>query len=116
MSDGCGAFVAMSELIGRAARKHFEPETGELLAEVLDAAWASLAATADCRNPALAGDTRTLLAKYIIEIAKRGERDPTRLQDQALEFLKRSNEARVRARRVDAPAIYAMQPVQARPR
>ena len=36
--------------------------------------------------------------QYIIEIAKRGERDPVRLQKQALEYLRRGTEARLRIR------------------
>lgn len=84
----------MSEVIGYAARRQFEPETGELLAEVLDAAWATVSARDDFRNPAQAANTRTLLAKYIVEIAKRGERDPTHIREKALEFLARGEVAR----------------------
>lgn len=80
--------------MGYAAKRRFEPETAKLLAEVLDDTWDSLSETDGFRNPVKAAETRTMLAKYIIEIAKRGERDPTRIQDKALEFLRRGDEAR----------------------
>ena len=86
--------------MGFATRKRFEPETAEMLAEVLDAAWASLSGTDEYRNPAKAANTRTLLAKYIIEIAKRGERDPLRIEEKALEFLRRGNETRATNQRL----------------
>ena len=82
--------------LGYSAGTYFEFQTREMLADVLEAAWLLLAKTGDYKGPAKAADTRTLLAKYIVEIAKRGERDPTRLQDQALDYLRRSEDARRR--------------------
>ncbi len=86
----------MSGSLRYAARGRFDPETADLLAEALEAAWNALRAKGEFRNPAKAADTRTLLAKYLIEIAGRGERDRDRLHQQALIFLNRGMEARRR--------------------
>jgi hypothetical protein len=61
----------------------FDPETVGLLAEVFDVAWRHIE-----RNGVLAkrdvDDSRAVLAGYIIENAKRGQRDRTKLVEDAL--------------------------------
>jgi hypothetical protein len=68
----------------------FEPETAQLLASAVENAWESLKASGDpLAANGNAAETRTLLAKRVIELAQQGERNADRLRDQAL--------ARVRA-------------------
>ena len=56
----------------------FDPETIELLREVLDQAWGSL--NAEERKES----SRVLLAERILHLAATGERDPVRLRVAAL--------------------------------
>jgi hypothetical protein len=70
------------------AEASFDPETVSVLAAAFDAAWDSLQRS----GSALAADseaalTRELLAERIIELARRGERDPQRLVEGALAYL-----------------------------
>jgi hypothetical protein len=67
------------------AKGSFDPETATLLASAFDAAWdtvrrsgSPLAANGN------ASSTRETLAKSIIDSARRGERDPKKLTDDAL--------------------------------
>ena len=56
----------------------YSPETVKLLRSVLDDAWASM-------GPAeKAGSSKTLVAVRILEAAAAGERNPSRLLEQAL--------------------------------
>jgi hypothetical protein len=66
----------------------FDPEAANILTAAFDSAWQTLRTSgnvlaADYR----AASTRELLAKRIIETARRGERDPVRLADDALAHL-----------------------------
>jgi hypothetical protein len=63
----------------------FNPETMNILTSAFDAAWNVIEES----GASLANDasTKELLAKRIIETASRGERDPTRLADDALAHL-----------------------------
>ena len=66
----------------------FDPDTITLLASAFDTAWDTVKKS----GSPLAADgqtasTREVLAKRIIEIAKKGERDPQRLVDDALAHL-----------------------------
>jgi len=69
----------------------FDSEDTELLGAAFEAAWEKLttagSALAEDSQAAL---TRELLAKRIIELAKRGERDPDRLVESALDHLAKS--------------------------
>ena len=56
----------------------YSPETVELLRSVLDHAWASV------KPDEKAGSSKTLLAVRILEAAAAGERNPSRLLEQAL--------------------------------
>jgi hypothetical protein len=80
--------MRMVALLANAA---FDSETTELLGAAFEAAWekanAAGSALAEGSDAAL---TRELLAKRIIEMAKRGERNPDRLVENALDHLARS--------------------------
>ena len=69
----------------------FDSEDTELLAAAFEAAWEKLNTAgnvlAEGSEAALA---RELLAKRIIELAKRGERNPDRLVESALDHLAKS--------------------------
>jgi len=60
---------------------YFDLDTVALLRDALDDAWASL------RPDQRATVSRTLLAEGILKSAARGERDPERLRNAALERL-----------------------------
>ena len=80
--------MRMIELLSSAA---FDSGDTELLGAAFEAAWEKLntagSALAEGSEAAL---TRELLAKRIIELAKRGERDPDRLVESAVDHLARS--------------------------
>ena len=80
--------MRMVALLSNAA---FDSEDTELLGAAFEAAWEKLntadSALAEGADAAL---TRELLAKRIIELAKRGERDPDCLVESALDHLARS--------------------------
>jgi uncharacterized protein with NRDE domain len=69
----------------------FDSETTQLLGVAFEAAWQKVK-TADngLAEESEAALTRELLAKRIIEMAKRGERNPDRLVENALDHLARS--------------------------
>ena len=83
--------MRMVALLSNAA---FDSEDTELLGAAFEAAWEKLntagSALAEGSEAAL---TRELLAKRIIEMAKRGERNPDRLVEIALDHLARSRAA-----------------------
>jgi hypothetical protein len=84
--------MRMVELLSSAA---FDSEDTELLGAAFEAAWEKLnaAGSALAEGPE-AALTRELLAKRIIELAKRGERNPDRLVEGALDHLARSRAIR----------------------
>jgi hypothetical protein len=83
--------MRMVALLSNAA---FDDETTPLLGLTFEAAWEKVktsdSALADESQAVL---TRELLAKRIIEMAKRGERNPDRLVENALDYLARSRAA-----------------------
>jgi hypothetical protein len=63
----------------------FDPETAEVLSVAFEEAWQSLKAAGDpLTAESRAEETRALLAKRIIELAQRGERDAGRLREEAI--------------------------------
>lgn len=74
--------MALPKLLGRHA---FDVDTTKILASAFDTAWFSLqtSGSASAADGQAAG-TRDLLARRIIELAERGERDRQRLVHQAL--------------------------------
>jgi hypothetical protein len=79
----------MRTTIPFAESQAFDPETAHLMAASFDNAWNSLADRGDrLSTPLKAAHSREVLAKRIIELARRGERDSTRLCDDALAYLR----------------------------
>jgi hypothetical protein len=69
----------------------FDSETTQLLGVAFEAAWEEIkTAGGGLAEESKAALTRELLAKRIIEMAKRGERNPDRLVENALDHLARS--------------------------
>jgi len=85
----------MRTTIPFAEKGAFDPETAHLLAAAFENAWESLTATGDrLAAPFIAGHSRDLLAKRIIGLAQRGERDPIHLSNDALAYLKGQSASR----------------------
>jgi len=83
--------MPMVALLSNAA---FDAETTQLLGAAFEAAWEKVKTAGGARaEECEAALTRELLAKRIIEMAKRGERDLDRLVENALDHLARSRAA-----------------------
>lgn len=66
----------------------FAPETIEILAAALDEAWEQLAKSGSrLTRPAYSRVMREVVAKRIMELAQRGERDRETLVEDALHFV-----------------------------
>jgi hypothetical protein len=66
----------------------FDPETVAILGNAFENAWQRMQASGNhFARPAYANETREVIAKYIIDMAQRGERNPINLSDGAVEFL-----------------------------
>jgi len=61
----------------------FDPETITILVEALDSAWATIKA-GSARFDGRDEDARTAVARYIVDLALKGERNRERLVDGAL--------------------------------
>jgi len=73
------------------AQSAFEPETIETLVEVFETAWGKVEQSGSkLASPAYQRAAQEILAKRIIEMAQRGERDPTALADDAVNYLERA--------------------------
>jgi hypothetical protein len=73
------------------AQSAFEPETIETLVSVFEAAWRKVEQSGSkLASPAYRGAAREIIAKRIIEMAQRGERDSNTLADDAVAYLERS--------------------------
>ncbi len=69
----------------------FEPEMVETLASVFEAAWQKVEQSGSkLSSPAYKRAAKEIIAKRIIEMAQRGERDPSELADDAVAYLERS--------------------------
>src|SRR5262245_22555136 len=83
--------MRMVALLSNAA---FDSEDTELLGAAFEAAWEKLNTAGSARaEGSEAAVIRELLAKRIIELAKRGERNPDRLVEIALDYLAGSRAA-----------------------
>ena len=70
----------------------FDDQEVHILADAFDRAWAAVQDTGTpFASDGHANATRELLALRIIDIAQLGERDPSRLRDDALLYRTRSN-------------------------
>jgi hypothetical protein len=72
----------------------FDSETTGLLGSAFEAAWERTKADRGLADDGRAAVVRELLAKHIIELARRGERDHDRLVEGALEYLAQSTALR----------------------
>jgi hypothetical protein len=81
----------MMRMVALLSKAAFDSEDTEVLSAAFEAAWEKLnAAGGALAEGSEAALTRELLAKRIIELAKRGERDPDRLVESALDHLAKS--------------------------
>ena len=81
----------MSTIIPFKENWAFDPETNHLMGDALDSAWESLTTRENrLATPAMAARSRELLAKRIVELVQRGERDRIRLSDDAIAHLTRA--------------------------
>jgi hypothetical protein len=67
--------------------KSFDPEATHAMGEAFDSAWRDLEASGIFSSQFPAKWTRDQIAKCIITMAERGERDPDHLTKDALDYL-----------------------------
>lgn len=80
--------IASMSIIPLLANTSFDPEAVEILSGAFDDAWESLKASGSSfARPAYERGAREILAKRIIEMAQRGERDRSKLAASALDYL-----------------------------
>jgi hypothetical protein len=73
------------------AESAFDPETIERLVSVFETAWRKVEQSGSkLASPAYERAAREIIAKRIIEMAQRGERDPSELAEDAVSYLERS--------------------------
>ena len=73
------------------AESAFDPETIETLVSVFETAWRKVEQSGSkLASPAYERAAREIIAKRIIEMAQRGERDPAELAEDAVTYLERS--------------------------
>jgi hypothetical protein len=66
----------------------FDPETIDILSSAFEDAWRRIEASNNpFARPGYANAAREVVARHIIDMAQRGELDPTKLSDSAIEFL-----------------------------
>jgi hypothetical protein len=81
----------MKSIIPLLAQAAFEPETIEILVSVFENAWQKVEQSGSkLASPRYKRAAQEILAKRIIEMAQRGERNPAELADDAVAFLERS--------------------------
>jgi hypothetical protein len=66
------------------AKTSFDPETIDVVEAAFDMSWKLLKTTGSMLAGPESHATRMILAKHIIKMAQRGERDPSKLIDDAL--------------------------------
>ena len=97
-TQGAPAGRTTRSVNGPAHDNAFDTETTRLLCAAFDAAWETVLASGtpldDARQTAAA---RELLAKHIIEMVGRGERDPQQLVENALRLLLRPPSTEIEA-------------------
>jgi hypothetical protein len=73
------------------ANSSFDPEAVDILSAAFDDAWAQIKRSHSAlARPAFERGAREVLAKCIIELAQRGERDRRRLTDTAVKYLEQN--------------------------
>jgi hypothetical protein len=80
--------VATTSIIPLLTNASFDPEAVETLSAAFDDAWEKIKQSGSTlARPAYERGAREVLAKCIIEMAQRGERDQRHLSESALQFL-----------------------------
>ena len=80
--------MSIIPLLGQSA---FEPEMVEFLVSVYEAAWKKVEQSGSkLAAPGFQRAAQEIIAKRIIEMAQRGERDPGELAEDAVKFLEKS--------------------------
>ena len=80
--------VATMSIVPLLANTSFDPEAVETLSAAFDDAWEKIKQSgSSLARPAYERGAREVLAKCIIEMAQRGERDRAHLSESALQFL-----------------------------
>jgi hypothetical protein len=75
-------------IIPMLAQSAFEPETIDTLGSAFEAAWRKVEQSGSrFASPAYERAAQEIIAKRIIEMAQRGERDPAALANDAVAFL-----------------------------
>jgi hypothetical protein len=83
--------MAPMSIIPLLAQSAFDPETIETLVSVFEAAWRKVEQSGSkLASPAYKRAAQEIIAKRIIEMAQRGERNPDELADDAVSYLDRS--------------------------
>lgn len=73
------------------AQAAFEPEMIDFLVSVYESAWSKVENSGSkLASPAYQRAAQEIIAKRIIELAQRGERDPEQLADDAVKYLEQS--------------------------
>lgn len=69
----------------------FEPEMIEILVSVFETAWQKVEQSGSkLASPGYKRAAQEIIAKHIIEMAQRGERNPSELADDAVTYLEQS--------------------------
>jgi hypothetical protein len=80
--------AACMSIVPLLANSSFDPEAVEILSAAFDEAWATIKQSdSTFARPAYERGAREILAKCIIEMAQRGERDRHHLSESAIQFL-----------------------------
>jgi hypothetical protein len=78
-------------IIPRLAQSAFEPETIDILVVAFDVAWKKIKTSGSkFASPGYERAAQEVIAKRIIEAAQRGEREPSRLAEDAVGYLAQS--------------------------
>ena len=83
--------IGVMSILPLLAQSAFEPEMIDFLVSVYEAAWKKVEQSGSkLASPGYQRAAQEIIAKRIIEMAQRGERDPSVLADDAVSYLERS--------------------------
>jgi hypothetical protein len=90
-AGGCGAGNAYMSIGPLLAQSAFDPEFIETLVSAYEDAWRKVEQSGSAfASPRYRRAAQEIVAKRIIEMAQRGEREPTQLAEDAASYLARS--------------------------
>jgi hypothetical protein len=88
---GCGAGKAFMSIVPLLVQSAFDPEFIETLVSAYENAWRKVEQSGSAfASPRYRRAAQEIVAKRIIEMAQRGEREPTQLAEDAANYLARS--------------------------